>query len=91
MRRDRVCSIFSGAENFRLPHGRRQLSRGTKHDIICLQTAVMHREFKTPNYVKQRFLKEKKRKNEILYNKNMCYFFPIIGEKNNQSSVSDAD
>ena len=79
----RTCSNFSVAGKFCLAHGLRQLTRDTKGDcdVICIQTPLTRRnkKFGVGRSVNCKHFKE------------MIQFYTIIGKKNNQSSLSDAD
>ena len=81
--------IFSDAGKFCFVHGLRQLTRDTKGDVSCLQTSFTCRKenlrmmFGVGGHTKN------KEKNRAIVMKTTI--FPIIGKKNNQPSVPDAD
>ena len=78
--------FFSGAGKFCLAHGLRQLTPDTKSDVSCLQT------FFTSRNEKRRMTFGVGRHTTfiviILFKTSI---FPVIGKKNNQMSVFDAD
>ena len=83
---DRLCSIFSSAGKFCLAHGLRQLTRDTIYDISCLQMLLAHPNKKLWVML---VVGHHTMLTVIILFKTLT--FPIIGKKNNQSSVSDAD
>ena len=84
--RDRICSIFSGAGNFCLPYGLRQLTGDTKNDVSCLQTLLKCRNedlqvtFCVGPYT-----------TFIVNIRFKTLIFQRIGKKNNQSLAYNAD
>ena len=80
-----VNSIFSAAAKSCLAHGLRHLKRDTESDVSCLQTFFTHRNEKRRMTFGVRF------HTTLLQMFFKASIFPIIGKKNNQSSVSDAD
>ena len=65
----------------------RQLTRDAESDDSCLQTTLARRNGKTPNDVRSWPSYNVNSKNC----KELIRFYSIIGKKNNQSSVADAD
>ena len=82
---ERVCSSFSDAGKFCLAPGLRELTRDTKSDVSYLQTFFTHRNEKRRMTFGMVVIK---RNLDILFKASIV---PIIGKKNDQSSVSEAD
>ena len=84
--KDRVCSIFSNAGKFCFAHGLRQLIQDSICDVSCLQTSLTCRskQLRVTHVVGHHTTSIV----NILFK---TLIFPIIGKKNNQSSVSGAD
>ena len=79
---ERVCSSFSDAGKFCLAPGLREFTRDTKSDVSYLQTHLNEKRRMTFGMVVI------KRDLDILFK---APILPVIGKKNDQSSVSEAD